>query len=1121
MGIVYRAFDPMLERDCAIKVLPPKKLSKELRERFLREARAVAKLDSSNIVKIYDIGREPDGDYEINYIVMEFVEGTNFGEKYPGAPSDEAELNSRLDVFDQVLEAIHYAHGMGVVHRDLKPDNIMVTASNRAKIMDFGLAFFAGSHSLTNANQVMGTVAYFSPEQAAAKKDVDHRADLYSLGVILFELMTGQLPFVAEHPLHMMRMVIGDPPRRPSALSNLVTPSLEAACLKCLEKEPGARFADVAELRQAVKLARLAAQARKVRALNPQSQEKPPGKEPPKPPRPPSKLLQTALGKTGFGKKETPKKESEVDMSALLGTVLDPIAETGKKPKNRPAPPEKIRSLHPALASTSWQQEIDSDRGGEEESRENDSETPVPIRPRIVGPGIFCQCGAENPADTDVCYECGEVIKPSIHIVHQDAATHFKNGMQALGRGHLEEARREFASAVEKNPEFGEAFLELGKTELSLGLFDDAHDHLEESMNYLSSRYEPLMNLADLYQQAEQPKDVITCLLDILEDFPRETNVRCRLALLYCQLGEINKALAAYRTALKYDPNNLAANRQLGLLLAAEGSEDQAIHYLEIVTRLDSNDGHIRGLLGKLYSSRGQFRQAEDSFSRAIELRPKDPDLRVEMSNLYCQQGRLDKATQVLQKTLTKASGHLAASRLLAQVRLDSGDLGGARACLEEAIVYHPEDERLHRQLGEVYLMQSNLDGALNCFEKVVELRPDCARMRNQLGRLYLKKNYDEKSIVEYSEAVSLHPLEPTYREDLGMAYYVTGKLPEAAAELHKATRLDGRNADYFKALGFIYGELDNPDQAVDHFKYALHLDPNDSRTLASLARVRMGQGLANAAVELYQSALQLEPGLTILHLHLARALAAAGKSQEAVKSFRDFAATVGEKADSQLLSSVFVEMGQTLFETGDAGQAAEVFQAALAHPESQAQARVGLARVSLSRSDFRAAAGHLQRALELEPRNADVWHTWSMLAAEEGKWADAVSRMESALKLKADDPELWIQMGRCYRKAGRADDADRTFTKAAERFPEDKARFLWLRGRLAIRKKDWSSAYGMLQASFDLAPGSWRVHEDMAQVCLGLQNWGQAEEHIRKAEELAPAGKKASVRQLLSRLPS
>jgi len=242
----------MLERDLAIKILPPKKLSQDLIDRFMREAKAVAKLDSPNIVKIYDIGRQEDGAHEINYIVMEFVEGENLGEVFPGAPSGEEDLKARLLVLDQVLEAIDYAHGKGVVHRDLKPDNIMVTSTGRAKIMDFGLAFFSGSHSLTRVNQVMGTVAYFSPEQARAAEDIDHRADLYSLGVILFELLTGELPFEAVHVVDMMRKVLDEPPRKPSSLNKMVSPELEAVCLKCLQKAPADRFASVGEFRLAL-----------------------------------------------------------------------------------------------------------------------------------------------------------------------------------------------------------------------------------------------------------------------------------------------------------------------------------------------------------------------------------------------------------------------------------------------------------------------------------------------------------------------------------------------------------------------------------------------------------------------------------------------------------------------------------------------------------------------------------------------------------------------------------------------------------------------------------------------------------------------------------------------------
>lgn len=1166
MGIVYRAFDPLLERDLAIKVLPPKKLSQEMLERFLREAKAVAKLDSLNIVKIFDIGKQPDGEYEINYIVMEFVKGVNLGERFEGKPTSVEALEERLELFDQILDAMEYAHTKGVIHRDLKPDNVMVTASDRAKIMDFGLAFFAGSHSLTQANQVMGTVAYFSPEQAAARADVDHRADLYSLGVIMFELMTGRLPFLAEHPVHMMKQVLHDEPPLPSSFNKLVSSALDAICLRCLRKEPADRFGTVGEFRQALRLARLAPRSSRLPSASSAEKKAEPAKKaiperptgqstiaksgpPPVPDSLPSRPLTPTVAKPVIppvakpvippvAKPVTPPvakpisrepaSEVSLDISALLGTSVDPMQTEStqktihQKTTQRHHQPESIRSLHPALASTDWQIEVGQGKSDEAQVEPDEPEPPRadPTRPKIVGPGIFCQCGAENPPEVDVCYECGEEIRPSIHIIRQDADTHYRNAMTALSRGHLNEARQEFLSALEKNPEFGEVYLELGKVELSLGFFEEAHDHLEASLNYLSSRYETLITLADLYQQVEQPDDVIACLQDILDDHTEDTAVRCRLALLYCQLDKIDRAVSTYRMALKYEPDNLSANRQLGLLFAAEGAEDEAIHYLEIVCRLDPNDGQSRGLLGRLYRSRGQLRQAEDAFARALELRPRDPDVRVEMSHLYRQQGRLDKAAEILERTLERSEGHLAASRQLAEIRLEAGDLQGAERSLREAIEFHPEDDRLHRQLGEVYLMLGRLDGALTCFEKVVDLRPECADMHNRLGRLYLKKNYDEKSVKEYTEAVSLHPLEPSYREDLGMAYYVSGKLPEAAAELHKATRLDGRNSDYFKALGFIYDEMGTPDEAVEYFKYAIHLDPKDARTLAALARARTKQGLANAAIDLYRQALSIEPGLTVLHLSLARALAAAGRNSEAVRSFQNFAETMGDEDDTQLLSSVFLEMGQSLFDSGDTGQAAEVFQAALSHPENQAQARVGLARVSLSRSDFKAAKSHLEQALRLEPRYAEAWHVWSMLAAEEGDWTEAVRRMEKAVQLRSDDPELWIQLGRCYRKAGRTSEADRTFAKACERFPDQEARFLWLRGRLAVRQKDWTFAYELLSRSVKLAPASWRVYEDLAQTCIGLQNWQLAEDNIEKAAQLAPSDRKSSILRLLEKIP-
>lgn len=250
MGVVYRGEDPVLERQVAIKVLPPKKMNPKSIERFLREAKTAARLDSPYIVKIHDIGQIDD----IHFIVMEYVEGSSLSDliEYEEIPPYET-LRKRLSIFRQVLEAVSYAHQNGVIHRDLKPDNIMVNKSGQVKVMDFGLAFFMGHHSLTEIGQVMGTAAYVSPEQAAGKL-TDPRTDIYSLGVILFELITGRWPFSASNPLEMFRKVMEEPPPSPKVFNQETPLALEALVLRALRKKPEDRFASVAEMLESLDL---------------------------------------------------------------------------------------------------------------------------------------------------------------------------------------------------------------------------------------------------------------------------------------------------------------------------------------------------------------------------------------------------------------------------------------------------------------------------------------------------------------------------------------------------------------------------------------------------------------------------------------------------------------------------------------------------------------------------------------------------------------------------------------------------------------------------------------------------------------------------------------------------
>jgi serine/threonine protein kinase len=191
MGVVYKAEDTKLRRTVALKFLPAELTHiPEVKERFMREAQAAAALDHPNICTVYEF----DEAEETNFISMAYIEGQSLRKRIESGP---LELDDALRIATQVAEGLQEAHKKGVVHRDIKSANIMVTEKGQAKIMDFGLARMTGGTLLTKEGSTMGTIAYMSPEQARGE-EVDFRTDIWSLGVVLYEMFSGQLPFKGE-----------------------------------------------------------------------------------------------------------------------------------------------------------------------------------------------------------------------------------------------------------------------------------------------------------------------------------------------------------------------------------------------------------------------------------------------------------------------------------------------------------------------------------------------------------------------------------------------------------------------------------------------------------------------------------------------------------------------------------------------------------------------------------------------------------------------------------------------------------------------------------------------------------------------------------------------------------
>jgi serine/threonine protein kinase len=235
MGLVYRALQKNLGRTVALKVLSPELSSDpDFVDRFTREARALALLNHPHIVAVYDSGIHE----RVPYLVMEYVEGTSL-RALMGSSGLSAER--ALEIVPQICDALQYAHSQGVVHRDIKPENILVDRQGRVKVADFGLARLAGPRTsqVTRSSVILGTPHYMAPEQVENPAAVDHRADIYSLGVVLYEMLTGGLPLGRF-----------EPPSQKAKLSRRLDPVV----LKSLEKDPALRYQSATQLKEGLSL---------------------------------------------------------------------------------------------------------------------------------------------------------------------------------------------------------------------------------------------------------------------------------------------------------------------------------------------------------------------------------------------------------------------------------------------------------------------------------------------------------------------------------------------------------------------------------------------------------------------------------------------------------------------------------------------------------------------------------------------------------------------------------------------------------------------------------------------------------------------------------------------------
>lgn len=254
MGEVWRATDRELGRTVAVKVLPPELTRhEEFRVRFRREARTVASLSHRNIAVLHDVGEDVRDGETTPFLIMEFIDGRTLADALAEGPFT---VERALEVGRGIAEALAHSHGHGLIHRDVKPSNIMVTSEGGIKVLDFGIAKVVAETTtrLTATGMAVGTPAYLSPEQLTGRA-VDGRSDQYSTGCLLYELLTGRPPFIGDSPFAVMHQHISEDPIAPSKLRPQVPAAVDAVLLRALSKDREQRFAGAGEMQQALALA--------------------------------------------------------------------------------------------------------------------------------------------------------------------------------------------------------------------------------------------------------------------------------------------------------------------------------------------------------------------------------------------------------------------------------------------------------------------------------------------------------------------------------------------------------------------------------------------------------------------------------------------------------------------------------------------------------------------------------------------------------------------------------------------------------------------------------------------------------------------------------------------------